>query len=146
MNRRKPSTISIILKNLITVLTVVAIVVVLIFLIQGWIINPDGKTIQTGLVQFATNVSGSTVQIDEKTLSEKTTTKHQVVPGKYTFKMTREGYESWSRTASVGAGEILWLNYARLIPKNKTTESFFNIENLKTVKFSQNKRKNLRDK
>ncbi len=141
MNRRKPSTISIILKNLITVLTVVAIVVVLIFLIQGWIINPDGKTIQTGLVQFATNVSGSTVQIDEKTLSEKTTTKHQVVPGKYTFKMTREGYESWLRTASVGAGEILWLNYARLIPKNKTTESFFGIENLKTVKFSQNKQK-----
>ena len=141
MNRRKPSTISIILKNLITVLTVVAIVVVLIFLIQGWIINPDGKTVQTGLVQFATNVSGSTVQIDEKTLSEKTTTKYQVVPGKYTFKMTQEGYEPWSRTASVGAGEILWLNYARLIPKNKTTESFFDIENLKTIKFSQNKQK-----
>ena len=131
----------IILKNIITVISVMVIVVFLIFLIQGWVINPDGKTVQTGLVQFATNVSGSTVQINDKILGEKTTTKQQVVPGKYTFKMTQKGYEPWSRTASVGAGEILWLNYARLVPENKITESFFDIENLKAVKFSQNKQK-----
>ncbi len=133
----------IILKNFLTMCTVLLLVIVLVFVIQGWVINSKGETVQTGLVQFASNISGATVEIGKKTLNEKTTTKSQVIPGEYEFKIWREGYETWYRKTSVRGGRILWLNYARLIPKEKKVQSFFNIENVKAVKYSVDNKKAL---
>lgn len=142
IERQKREKIIIILKNIATIFVVFSMVFVLIFLIQGWVIDfNDGKTVRTGLVQFASNINGSTVEIGEKTLSEKTNTKTQLKPGEYEFKMWFEKYELWYRKASVKSGEVLWLNYARLVPKEKKITSHLQFENLKSVKFSDNKEK-----
>jgi hypothetical protein len=142
IERQKREKIIIILKNIATIFVVFSMVFVLIFLIQGWVIDfNDGKTVRTGLVQFASNINGSTVEVGEKTLSEKTNTKTQLKPGEYEFKMWFEKYELWYRKASVKSGEVLWLNYARLVPKEKKITSHLQFENLKSVKFSDNKEK-----
>lgn len=141
--RQKRESAMLILKNFLTIGVIFALVAVLIFVIQGWVINSKGETVQTGLVQFASNVGGATVEINEKTLNEKTNTKSQVIPGVHEFKIWREGYETWYRKASVKSGRILWLNYARLIPKNKRTQSFFEIDNIKTIKYSPDNKKAL---
>lgn len=141
--RQKWGSLILVLKNFLITGIIFALVVVLVFVIQGWVINSKGETIQTGLVQFASNVSGATVEVDEKTLSDKTNTKSQVIPGVHEFKIWREGYETWYRKTSVKSGRILWLNYARLIPKAKKVQSFFEIENIKAVKYSSDNKKAL---
>ncbi|MDO4872194.1 MAG: PEGA domain-containing protein [bacterium] len=141
--RQKRQTLLIWLKNILSLCSIFTIGAVLIFIIQGWTINSNGEPIRTGLVQFATNISGSVVEVGDKTLSERTNTKTQLAPGEYEFKMWSEGYETWYRKTSVAASEVLWLNYARLVPKEKKTETFLQLEDLKAIKFAKNGQKAL---
>ena len=131
----------IILKNIITILIILGIVSVLIFLIQGFRLGSNGEVQLTGLVQFASNISGSTVEANGRVLNEKTNTKELFLPGEYSFKISKEGYEDWNNRSKVSEGKVLWLNYARLIPKDKKVDKFLRIENLKKVKFSTNREK-----
>jgi FtsZ-interacting cell division protein ZipA len=71
----------IILKNLSLTAIVIGLVAVLVFLIQGWTVDQEGKPVQSGLVQFATNLTGSTDKINGSELSEKTGTKTLLSPG-----------------------------------------------------------------
>ena len=133
----------ILLKNLGLTTIVIGLVAVLIFLIQGWTVDREGKPVQSGLVQFATAPTGATVKINGAELNEKTNAKALLSPGEYKFQLSREGYEDWNRTAKVEAGGILWLNYARLVPKQKKLDSFLELQNLKTAKFSEKQKRGI---
>ena len=93
------------------------------------------------MVQFFSSVTGATVEIGDQKLAEKTNTKTLLSAGTHEFKIWKEGYETWYRKTQVKEGEILWLNYARLIPKQKRIDSFLDIQNLKTAKVLPNKEK-----
>ena len=100
-------------------LAVVGAVTVLVLILQGYRFNRyDGKVEQGGLVQFDSRPSGATVELDDVALSAKTASKLTVSVGAHTVTMTKDGYTSWSKSVTVKAGGVLWLNYARLYPKN----------------------------
>lgn len=104
--------------------SVVGIVGVLIFLILGYRLDTDSGRIEQGaLVQFDTIPAGATVKIDGKTLGTKTSTKSTVLAGTHTFVMERDGYETWQKTLDIKAGTLTWLDYGRLVPKNRNAES-----------------------
>lgn len=104
-------------------LIVVAVVAFLILVVSNYGFNRETGTLeQRGLVQFASTPSGANVTIDDVTLGTRTATKHSVEPGEHRFVMSREGYEPWSLTSSISAGSLVWLNYARLVPKDRTNE------------------------
>ena len=129
------------LKNFAMTITVITIVVILVFLTQGWTLDSKGSFERNGLVQFFSSVTGATVEIGDQKLAEKTNTKTLLSAGTHEFKIWKEGYETWYRKTQVKEGEILWLNYARLIPKQKRIDSFLDIQNLKTAKVLPNKEK-----
>ena len=129
------------LKNFAMTITVITIVVILVFLTQGWTLDSIGSFERNGLVQFFSSVTGATIEIGDQKLAEKTNTKTLLSAGTHEFKIWKEGYETWYRKAQVKEGEILWLNYARLIPKQKKIDSFLDIQNLKTAKVLPNKEK-----
>jgi hypothetical protein len=41
--------------------------------------------------------------------------------GEHTIDMQLDGYRSWEKDITLGAGQLLWLNYVRLIPTSVTT-------------------------
>ena len=129
------------LKNFAMTITVITIVVILVFLTQGWTLDSKGSFERNGLVQFFSSVTGATIEIGDQKLAEKTNTKTLLSAGTHEFKIWKEGYETWYRKTQVKEGEILWLNYARLIPKQKRIDSFLDIQNLKTAKVLPNKEK-----
>ena len=129
------------LKNFAMTITVITIVVILVFLTQGWTLDSKGSFERNGLVQFFSSVTGATIEIGDQKLAEKTNAKTLLSAGTHEFKIWKEGYETWYRKAQVKEGEILWLNYARLIPKQKKIDSFLDIQNLKTAKVLPNKEK-----
>ena len=139
-SRRKENFI-IFLKNLTMTASVIGIVYVLIFLTQGWKLDEKLKVEQTGLVQFYSSISGSTAEVDHKAIADKTPSKILVSPGDHEFTIWKEGYETWWKKANIKIGEILWLNYARLVPKIKTEKQFLEISNVKSAEQTPNRKK-----
>lgn len=104
--------------------SVVTIVALLMLVVLGYSFNQrDGKLEQGGLLQFASVPTGATVTLDELTLGSRTNTKSTVDTGAHTVGFDLAGYRPWKKTISVAAGQIGWVNYARLIPNKLTPES-----------------------
>ncbi len=98
-------------------LATIAISAVCILLIMGYRFDVSDRTIeQGGLLQFRSTPGGAKVILNDKLLSFVTPGKLDVAVGTHTVKMQREGYHEWIKTTTVKAGELRWLNYARLVP------------------------------
>jgi hypothetical protein len=107
---------------------VALLVTFLVFIMLGYRFNRATSTIeQGGLVQFASRPTDANVTIGKARLSDATPSKITVNPGNYDALMERDGYQSWRKNVNVRAGEVLWLNYAQLVPNEieRTTAASF---------------------
>lgn len=121
--------------------SIIAGVVILILIIQGYRFNRyDGKVEQGGLVQFDSKPSGATVTLDGNSLSAKTASKLTVSAGTHQVTMSRDGYLSWTKSVSVKAGAVLWLNYARLYPTNPKITTLASYDTLTSELISPNRK------
>ncbi len=103
---------------------VIAIVLALVMVVSNYGYNQATGTFeQRGLVQFASTPSGATIEVDGKALASRSSTKSSVEPGEHTFAVWREGYETWSMTTNIDEGSLVWLNYIRLIPKQRAIDT-----------------------
>ena len=113
------------------VMTLATIVIsfICILLILGYQFDlQKGTVAQGGLLQFRSFPAGATIKLDDKVLSFKTPGKQNVETGKHSVMMTRTGYREWSKSFSIKAGELRWLNYTRFIPNSITTSPVKNFE------------------
>ena len=116
---------------------IIVVVALLVFIMLGYRFDSDAQKIeQTGLVQFDSSPSGATVEIDKKALSQKTSTKSVVSPRTHEFSIWREGYETWWKQLDIAPGTVTWLDYARLVPKDRKTDSVHTFEKLDDIAFA----------
>ena len=116
---------------------VVAVVSLMVLFVLGYRFDTKSYSFkQTGLVQFNTQPTGAVVEIDQKKLNSKTATKRLVAPGVHEFAMWSEGYETWWKQLDVKAGSLTWLDYARLIPKQRVSESVRGYQKLDDLVFA----------
>ena len=105
-------------------MAVVLISVLCIFLVLGYRFDPKSGDLEQGaLLQFRSFPEGAAIVLDNETLPFVTPGKRSVDAGKHTVTMRRSGYDTWSKTFSVKASELRWLNYPRLVPKDIRTTS-----------------------
>ncbi len=105
-------------------LAVVVISAICILLALGYGFDFKQNTVvQRALVQFRSFPENATITMDNKELSFRTPGKANIDTGQHSFTMHLEGYRDWTKTVTLDAGELRWLNYARLIPKTVTTNS-----------------------
>jgi hypothetical protein len=110
-------------------LAVLVISTVCILLIMGYRFDFGDRSIEQGaLLQFRSTPADAQIVLNEKLLNFNTPGKLDVAVGTHTVKMQKEDYHDWSKTITVKAGELRWLNYARLIPTK--------IENTTPLKFT----------
>lgn len=104
-------------------LAVVVISVICIFLALGWGFDFKQNTVvQRALVQFRSFPENARIIIDNQELSARTPNKSNVDVGQRSFGMKLDGYHDWTKNVTLTAGELRWLNYARLVPTDlKTT-------------------------
>lgn len=100
---------------LVSVISVIVIVTGTILFILGYRLDGNNGLEQGALVQFDSQPGGATVTIDGESIGQ-TATKRSLIAGQHTFEMQRDRYRDWSRTLSVDAGTLTWLDYARLVP------------------------------
>ena len=116
---------------------IASLVTLLVFFMLGYRFDGQEQRFeQTGLVQFDSEPRGAIVEVNKKRLSGKTATKTVVSQGTHEFAMWREGYETWWKQLAIQAGTVTWLDYARLIPKERPVESIHTFEQLEDVSFA----------
>ncbi len=102
------------------ILLVAITVTGLIFVILGYRIDTNnGQVERSALLQYKTTPSGASVSIDGVDTGMHTPAENTVLEGTHKFVMQLNGYETWQKTMDIKAGTLTWLNYARLVPKDR---------------------------
>ncbi len=126
-----------IIVSIVSVLAVLVIMSVAVLFILGYRIDSEkGRLEQGALVQFDSTPGSAMVTIDGKTLGPRTATKQTLIAGTHSFIVSREGYQDWTKTLTVKAGTLTWLDYVRLVPKNLSVEKISTFSSLYSVKAS----------
>jgi hypothetical protein len=117
--------------SVIATLSVLIILTVTILFMLGFRLDSgNGKLEQGALLQFDSNPNNAGVWIDGKSIGVNTAGKQTVVAGTHTILYAKDKYEDWSRTLNLQAGTLTWLDYARLVPKERSPEA---VAHFKTV-------------
>lgn len=123
--------------SIVATISVLIIVTVSILFMLGYRLDGgNGRLEQGALLQFDSRPSGADVWIDDKRLSSQTATKQTVLAGVHTVKMTKFGYEDWSRTLTLDAGTLTWLDYIRFVPTDRPVEPVASYKSLAGLTFS----------
>ncbi len=138
---RRPSKKNQLIKRILVyaAMTIVVLITVagLVFVVLGYRIDGENGHVEQGaLLQFDSNPAGATVTIDSNVVSSRTPMKSSVVAGMHTFKMTKSGYETWSKTVDIKSGTLTWLDYAKLVPVSRPVVVVANYPTLADTKSS----------
>lgn len=105
-------------------LAVIAISAICILLVLGYRFDFASNQVERGaLLQFSSFPSGATVTLDNAKLAFVTPGKQDVKAMVHDVSFAKTGYRTWSKHFTVRAGEVRWLNYARLVPTTVQTDT-----------------------
>ena len=126
-NKKKQS-LKVIISEAIMVLAVVVTVAILALVVSGYWVNSDFKVEQNGMLQISSVPTGANVNIDGEASSwlQRTNTSKILSSGEHTVTLSKDGYDTWSKTINVPEGLLYRLHYPRLFwqqrePKNVQT-------------------------
>jgi len=126
-----------VLFSVVGTLSVLIIVTASILFMLGYRLDSgNGHLEQGALLQFDSKPSGADVTVDGKSINGQTATKQTVIAGVHSVKISKNGYEDWTRTLSLDAGTLTWLDYVRLVPKTRTVEAVASYTKLAGLSFS----------
>lgn len=76
---------------------------------------------QGGLLQMRSTPGGADVYIDSELQSSDTPLRANLIAGRHTAELQLSGYTDWRKDFYLAAGQVLWLDYAMLLPTTITT-------------------------
>ncbi|MDO4753064.1 MAG: PEGA domain-containing protein [Candidatus Saccharibacteria bacterium] len=125
--RARRQSLRIIISEVIMVIAVIVTVLILGFVVSGYWLNSDFKIERQGLLQIYSMPTGADIEIDNSPSSwlQRTNTSKTLSAGEHTIKLSKEGYDTWSRTINITEGLLYRLHYPRLFLKNRSHETAF---------------------
>ena len=125
--RARRQSLRVIASELIMVVAVIVTVSILAFVVSGYWVGSDFKIERQGLLQIYSTPTGADIEIDGSPSSwlQRTNTSKTLSAGEHTIKLTKEGYDSWSRTINITEGLLYRLHYPRLFMNKRYKESTF---------------------
>lgn len=134
-SKRRRLIIRIVVSTVMTI-SVILLTGILALLMLGYRFNREqGSITQGGLVQFITTPAGAHVTAGAAHLGNVTPSKITLTPGTYPVMIELEGYNSWKKSVTIGAGTVTWLNSARLVPKELTTKTVIEHPSISSLQF-----------
>lgn len=126
----------IILSSIATLSVIIIATSAILFMLGYRLDSNNGRLEQGALLQFDSTPNGADVFVDGNNIGSRTATKQTVIAGTHTIKMTRFGYQDWTRTLTLDAGTLTWLDYTRFVPQDRPVEKVATYPSLANVKFS----------
>lgn len=127
--KKKLRNLKVIISEAIMVLAVIITVAVLAFIVSGYWINSDFEVERQGMLQISSVPTGATVNIDGEDSSwlQRTNTSKVLPSGKHTVTLSKEDYDSWSKTVDIKEGLLYRIHYPRLFLKERTPETIMSL-------------------
>jgi hypothetical protein len=123
--------------SVIATLSVLIILTASILFMLGFRLdNGNGRLEQGALLQFDSTPNNANVWIDGKGTGVTTAGKQTVPAGVHTVLFSKDKYEDWSRRINFAAGTLTWLDYARLVPKERAPEAVAHFQTVVAAKAS----------
>lgn len=125
---KRRQSLRVIFSEIIMVITVIFTVIVLALLVSGYWLNSDFKVERNGLLQISSIPTGADISIDgESAWMQRTNTSKVLSSGEHTVTLTKDGYDSWSKTINISEGLLYRIHYPRLFPNNRTVNNVYDI-------------------
>lgn len=117
----------VIISEVLMVLTVIITVSILAFIVSGYWVGSDFKIERQGLLQIYSTPTGADVEVDNNPTSwlQRTNTSKTLSAGEHTIKLSKEGYDTWSRSINIAEGLLYRLHYPRLFLKDRRVETAY---------------------
>jgi hypothetical protein len=112
-----------------------ALMTIIVFGLFGWtLIRVMGNKINiekasvdpAGLVEYGSAPTGATVTLDGGSLGLRTNNESTVNVGEHDLKYSLSGYRDWTKHFSLAQSQVLWLNYALMIPNKISSDDVAN--------------------
>lgn len=123
--RARRQSLRVIISEILMVIAVIATVSILAFVVSGYWVGSNFQIERQGLLQIYSSPTGADVEIDGNPSSwfQRTNTSKTLAAGEHNVVLTKDGYDSWSRTVNITEGLLYRLHYPRLFLKNRSSES-----------------------
>ena len=132
--------IRVIVSEIIMVLVVIVTVVILAFVVSGYWLNSDFKLERQGMLQISSIPTGADVAVDgESAWNQRTNTSKVLSSGKHDISVTKEGYDSWSRSINIREGLLYRIHYPRLFLQNREKNPVLDVSNATYATVSPNR-------
>ena len=126
---KRRQSLKVIISEAIMVLAVIAMVSVLALIVSGYWLNSDFEVERQGMVQVSSTPTGADLDIDgTSSWLQRTNTSRVVSSGEHTITISKEGYDSWSKTINVSEGLLYRLHYPRLFLQDRTAENVLDVK------------------
>lgn len=131
----------VILSEILMVIAVVVTVTILALLVSGYWLGSDFKVERQGMLQISSLPTGANIEVDGESYSwlQRTNTSKVVPAGEHTIVLTKDGYDSWTKTVNVNEGIFYRLHYPRLFLKNREPEIVLDTKDYASASISPNR-------
>ncbi len=124
--RARHESIRVIVSEFFMVIAVIITVAILALIVSGYWLNSDFKVERQGLLQIYSVPTGADVEIDGSTSwMQRTNTSKVLSSGEHTIKLSKEGYDTWSRQIKISDGLLYRVDYPRLFLIEREKESIY---------------------
>lgn len=120
---RRILNLKVIASEIVMVVAVILTVLVLVLIVSGYWLNSDFKVERQGLLQVSSIPTGADVDIDgDSSWFQRTNTSKTLSSGEHTVTLSKEDYDTWSKTITIREGLLYRLHYPRLFLKEREVE------------------------
>ena len=138
LDNTKRQSIKVVVSEAIMVVSVIITVVVLALLVSGYWLNSNFEVERNGMLQISSSPTGATVTIDGVASSwmERTNSSKILSSGEHDVLLSKEGYDTWTKTINITEGLLYRLHYPRLFLQERDKESVVDISNYTSATIS----------
>ncbi len=116
----------VIISEILTVVAVIITVSILALIVSGYWLNSDFEVERQGMVQVYSVPTGADLSIDgSSSWLQRTNTSKVLSTGQHTISLSKEGYDSWTKTITIREGLLYRLHYPRLFPTERTKSTVY---------------------
>ncbi len=137
---KKIRNIRVIATNIFMSISVVAIVFVLMLIAMGFTFNESGGLEQAGLAQIVSHPSSANVEIDGNNQMSRTEFSKMLSAGTHSIRISKPGYDTWTKNLKIDAGLLTRVEWVRLFPKKFESQDTLSFNNLQGAFFSANRK------
>lgn len=119
---------------------VVVTVAILALLVSGYWFGSGFQLERQGMLQISSLPTGANIEIDgESAWMQRTNSSKVVSSGEHTVVLTKDGYDSWTKTVNVKEGLLYRLHYPRLFLLNRKKEAVLDTSEYLSASISPNR-------